>query len=317
MPFSLPHNALQRRDDDDETEDGWCDVATIEDQFLWPREGKTWVRGQTQMVGWGAGRDVNGTWDEGSAKVKLELRWWTGTYGPGPDDLKPIVIFDNKTFDYPSSDWKLWNPNCTDTYMNYTWTIPMDLDVGDSKFTMTVYDVTNRSNIGMLQSSLFFISADNGTSTADSNTGTSTPESSQETTTSTGLATGAKAGIGAGIAVFALVLLLVGFFLYRRKKRQTPRTTPTDPDGFEKPELDAKSTGISEVDGTGISPHQAPDNAIYEAPGVLVHEAPTGKEQTVVEKMKAARQINEEPVEMPADSPMSSPKTSQDRLNRT
>ncbi|KAF5974709.1 hypothetical protein FCOIX_8126 [Fusarium coicis] len=312
MPFSL-----RRRDGDDEAADGWCDIATIEDQFIWPLEGKTWVRGQTQMVGWGAGRDVNGTWGEGSAKVKLELRWWTGKYGPGPDDLKPIVIFDNKTFEYPSSDWKLWNPNCTDTYMNYTWTIPMDLDVGDSKFIMTVYDVSNRSDISMLQSNLFFINANNGTSTEDSSASTSTPETSQETTASTGLATSAKAGIGAGIGVFALVLLLAGFFLYRRKKRQTPSITPTDPDGFEKPELDAKSTGISEVDGTGIPPHQAPDNAIYEAPGVLVHEAPTGQEQTVVEKMKAARQINEEPIEMPADSPMSSPKTSQDRLNRT
>ncbi|KAF5981265.1 hypothetical protein FBULB1_4831 [Fusarium bulbicola] len=301
MPFS---NALRRRDDettrrrddDDEADDGWCEVATIEDQFIWPLQGKTWMCGQTQMVGWGAGRDVNGTWGEGSTKVKLELMWWTGTYGPGPDDLKPIVIFDNKAFDYPFSDWKLWNPNCTDTYMNYTWTW---------------------TDISMLQSSLFFINADNGTSTADSNASTSTPESSQQTTASTGLATGAKAGIGAGVGVFALVLLLAGFFLYRRKKRQAPSIVPTDPDGFEKPELDAKSTGISEVDGTGISPHQAPDNAIYEAPGVLVHEAPTGKEQTVVEKMKAARLINEEPVEMPADSPMSSPKTSQDRLNRT
>lgn len=94
MPFSqnFASNMLQRRDDD-ETEDGWCEFATIEDQFLWPGEGKTWVRGQTQMVGWGAGRDINGTWGEGSTKVKMELRWWTGTYGPGPDDLKPIVIF--------------------------------------------------------------------------------------------------------------------------------------------------------------------------------------------------------------------------------
>lgn len=191
----------------------------------------------------------------------------------------------------------------------------MDLDVGDSKFIMTVYDMTNRSDISMLQSNLFFINADNGTSTADSNARTSTPESSQEISASTGLATGAKAGIGAGIGVLALILLLAGFFLYRRKKRQTASIAPTD--GLEKPELDAKSTGISEVDGSGISPRQAPDNAIYEAPGVLVHEAPTGKEQTVVEKMRAARQINEEPIEMPADSPMSSPKTSQDRLNRT
>ncbi|KAJ0153348.1 Uncharacterized protein HZ326_4220 [Fusarium oxysporum f. sp. albedinis] len=158
------------------------------------------------------------------------------------------------------------NPNCTDTYMNYTWTIPMDSDVSDSKFTMTVYDVTNRSDISMLQSNLFFINADNGTSTADSNASTSTPESSQEISASTGLATGAKAGIGAGIGVLALILLLAGFFLYRRKKRQTTSIAPTD--GFEKPELDAKSTGISEVDGSGISPHQAPDNAIYEAPGV-------------------------------------------------
>jgi LPXTG-motif cell wall-anchored protein len=142
----------------------------------------------------------------------------------------------------------------------------MDSDVSDSKFTMTVYDVTNRSDISMLQSNLFFINADNGTSTADSNASTSTPESSQEISASTGLATGAKAGIGAGIGVLALILLLAGFFLYRRKKRQTTSIAPTD--GFEKPELDAKSTGISEVDGSGISPHQAPDNAIYEAPGV-------------------------------------------------
>lgn len=108
MPFSFSQNTLRRRDDDDEVEDGWCDVSTIEDQFLWPREGKTWVRGQTQMVGWGAGRDVNGTWGEGSAKVKLELRWRTGTYGPGPDDLKPIVIFGESgigSHDKNTADW--------------------------------------------------------------------------------------------------------------------------------------------------------------------------------------------------------------------
>jgi LPXTG-motif cell wall-anchored protein len=188
----------------------------------------------------------------------------------------------------------------------------MDLDVGDSKFFLTVYDVTDRNDMSSIESNLFFINANNGTSTADSNASTVTPEDSQEITASTGLATGAKAGIGAGIGVLALVLLLAGFFLYRRKKRQTPSIDPTD--GFEKPELDAKSNTIAEVDGSGISPHQAPDSAIYEAPGVLVHEAPTGGEKTVIEKREAARQINQEPIEMPADSPMSSPKTSQDRL---
>ncbi|KAF9766631.1 hypothetical protein IL306_000932 [Fusarium sp. DS 682] len=240
----------------------------------------------------------------------MELVWFR--YANGRDGVQQPTIFTNKTFEYPSSEWKAYRPDCNDTFFKINWTVPEDLVIGDTQFAMRLHNVTNPEKPGYRESSLFFIYPnEDATSTADiASTPTSTADSQETSTESAGLATSAKAGIGVGIGALALVLLLAGFFFYQRKKRQTPAAAASP--GFEKPELDGLAVNIAEVDGSGMSAHEAPDSAIHEAPDKTFHQGPFGMEQP-----RKVHQINQEPVEMPADSPMSSPKTSQDRLNQT
>ncbi|KAF4343985.1 hypothetical protein FBEOM_2029 [Fusarium beomiforme] len=282
-----------------------CEEWRIKDKFYFPPQAEIWYPGETYQISWYGGPVI----EAGRSTFTMQLAWYR--YGEEKDGVQQPAIFTNKTSKYPSSEWKELRARCNDTFYKIYWTVLEDLVVGDTQFAIKLYNVTGPENTGYEKSSLFFIYPnDDATSTEDiASTPTSTAESQETTTDSTGLSTGSKAGIGVGIGALALVLLLAGFFFYRRKKRQTPATAAP---GFEKPQLDGKMVTIAEVDGSGVSAHEVPDSAIHEAPDKSFHEGPFEMEQP-----RKVHRINQEPVEMPADSPMSSPKTSQDRLNKT
>ncbi|KAF4965394.1 hypothetical protein FSARC_6808 [Fusarium sarcochroum] len=287
-----------------------------------PFQGVSWNAGDKPNIGWTGGYDIKG---KHSHTFSLELRRFEARYDKKDPDT--VEIFRNRTFHYPSSSWKIWNEECLDTWISADWEIPEDFDVGDTKFVVWLFNTTDPKNETSMMSNLFFIDSNfTQTSAAVVSTAASATVTSllaQETITSTptatedaddvqvtsvpseeGLPASAKAGIGVGIGLLTLLLALAGLFFYRRKKRQTPGVMLSS---FEKPELDGKTIihSVAEADSSEI--HQAPDNSTSRG---------TEQVEVPVVQQPIVHHINQDPIELPADMCMTSPKTSQEGLNR-
>ncbi|ETS87098.1 hypothetical protein PFICI_00926 [Pestalotiopsis fici W106-1] len=96
-----------------------------------------------------------------------------------------------------------------------------------------------------------------------------------------GLSTGAKAGIGVGAAVGGLALLGFIFFLFRRSRRQTPRTELEDttyhPMSGAPPVVPQKSPGPSEMGHKEPSELNVPPNQVYHEMEGNLHEVDGGR----------------------------------------
>lgn len=133
------------------------------------------------------------------------------------------------------------------------------------------------------------------TTTAPSTTGTDAVPSSATTlptatstgdpdTEASGLSTGAKAGIGIGAAAGGLALLGVIFFLFRRSRKESPRTELEDntyhPMSGAPPVVPQKSPGPSEMgyrepSELNVPPSElsVPSNQVYYEMEGNLHEA--------------------------------------------
>ncbi|KAJ4128832.1 hypothetical protein NW768_007351 [Fusarium equiseti] len=268
LDFTLRRLAeRQAHDDDGQTPEQvatWCKSTSLTkngDEIMFPNQGDVWSVGETKGFGWTGGVNVV---DGQSQTFSLEIGSEDDT-----DGSKPVKVFADKTFKYPSSDWQVWNDDCPDTYLSYYWTIPKDFHVGDTRFFARLINTTDPDNKTTLTSSFFYIDsnpaevalqATSPTEAAASEEITSSPTSAtsvstlvSETTSaptatlnavadadvtevpaSSELSAQAKAGIGAGVGILGLMLILIGFFFWWYKKRQNRGIQEK---GFVKPAL--------------------------------------------------------------------------------
>jgi hypothetical protein len=141
---------------------------------------------------------------------------------------------------------------------SYNWTVGLNDNVDDStisssqNFVFVIEDPSGTASgdgyvDGALSSRAFIIKSNDTTTTTSSTSSTTTSPSTttaafqasatqtESSTTSEGLSTGAKAGIGIGAAIGGLLLLSLGFFLFRKlKSKPSPQDLAADltPDEF-------------------------------------------------------------------------------------
>ncbi|EED21176.1 conserved hypothetical protein [Talaromyces stipitatus ATCC 10500] len=205
--------------------------------------------GQTVQVQFGA-------FDEGTTKLNIYLT------RPGGSLVKSLVL--NAGFGRGSSVYRLYNSSSTCELDQLNLTIPNDAGVATNSFDTFQFGIFNSSTSlgengnplsGFLSWSPNFEVWNNATTTAPASgttsatsktsaTITSAPNQSTTTTlipennSSGGLSLGAKAGIGVGVAVGGVLLavLIVGVWLWNRKRRNAlPRETDAQMESFSKP----------------------------------------------------------------------------------
>ncbi|CAG7564327.1 unnamed protein product [Fusarium equiseti] len=251
LDFTLKRLAERQVHDDEQTPAEWCKSTSLTkngDEIMFPNQGDVWSVGETKGFGWTGGVNVV---DGQSQTFSLEIGSEDDTNGS-----KPVKVFADKTFQYPSDDWQVWNDDCPDTYLSYYWTIPKDFDIGDTRFVARLINTTDPDNKTTLTSNFFYIDSHpaevalqafapteseapdaitlspasaTSVSTLVSETSVSAPTATLNAVAdadvtavpaSSGLSTSAKAGIGAGVGILGLMLILIGFFFWWYKKRQ-------------------------------------------------------------------------------------------------
>lgn len=153
---------------------------------------------------------------------------------------------------------------CRYTHMAWTWPIPESFTVTDgAQYWLTATNVTLFENVlngtVMASSDKFNILPSNlTTTTTTTTTSSATPGPTdpqlptQSPTPDTGLSAGAKGGIAVGVVLGVALLVLIGWFIWRRK--QAGGTTKAG-ERFEKAELGAEAE---------IPPKEADGNEILE-----------------------------------------------------
>ncbi|KAM0435906.1 hypothetical protein ACHAPT_002798 [Fusarium lateritium] len=224
---SLVHAAahLARRTpvDDFVWDDEACLGHPITHDVHFPSQGATVQTGEQIPLSWQSDFNVTGKLTQ---KWSAEIRDFTNMSFP---EAWRYEIFSNVTFNYPSSDWQLWNEDCKEywTLIERNWTIPEDLDLKSGKFAVIFTNETNPANTSTVLSDLFFIE-NNKTSTstlpsspaetqtvtvtiatpATTNEGGETTENTPVPSNDAGFSSGVKTGISIGVAALTTFLLL-------------------------------------------------------------------------------------------------------------
>ena len=186
--------------------------------------------------------------------------------------LSGNVSFTYGYIDFTTSWTAAFGP-CNASTLHYQWSIPSDLTVtSDHDFVLVASNITESHDSPIFEtSSPFLIEPISSTTTSTATSSTAESSSIQASTqssestattsparsppTSKGLSTGTTAGIGVG-AGLGTILLLVGLWLFLRKRRQNKATVPSSSTpGHEKPELadTSKSKPAVEADGTEMA----------------------------------------------------------------
>ncbi|KAF4214906.1 hypothetical protein CNMCM8980_005976 [Aspergillus fumigatiaffinis] len=227
--------------------------------FIEPTSGSTFDTGETINISWYGGRVQYGTgltaiWDLVLVHSNDTIGW-------------EKAIFNSKAFTLESNRtglfWTFSDP-CNNTVFNQKWTISADLNFSSTDFVLIAKNVTTDTENRTYTSDPFVIRekvasatiASIATSASISGT-TSSSSTSRPTGTSqdSQLSTGAKAGIGTGTALAVITFLLLGCWLYRRRRDRKKRGAPTSAaEGYQKPELDGQimKSPVEEADGQQI-----------------------------------------------------------------
>ncbi|KAG8672556.1 hypothetical protein FPOAC1_005832 [Fusarium poae] len=315
--------------------DTWCKSTSLTkngDEIMFPNQGDTWHAGETQGFGWTGGIHID---DNQSQTFSLEIR----AFGSN-DDSQAVQIFANETFHYPSTNWQVWNKECPDTYISYYWKIPKDFKTGDTKFVATLLNTTDPENETTLTSSFFYIDSEPvdvsieasvatpsttpaaaTTTSIVHNTATAAPTatieaaaSDQTTTVEShgGLSVRQKAGIGAGVGVLGLMLLLAGLLFYYYRKRQNKGISEK---GFVTPALGIRTARPRISEGGNSEIQRARVRESEDTPGSPLYRTDTQR-NSHRRSIRIVYEPNQDPIGLPADVSMWSPKTSQDELKR-
>ncbi|CAF3500378.1 unnamed protein product [Fusarium graminearum] len=314
--------------------DTWCKSTSLTkngDEIMFPNQGDTWHVGETHGIGWTGGIHID---DNQSQTFSLEIRTLDSD-----NDSQAVQIFANETFNYPSSSWQVWNKECPDTYISYYWTIPKDLETGDTKFVARLLNTTDPDNTNTLTSSFFYIdskpvdvsiegsvaipSTEPAVVTSSIAHATSTPAptatleaaASDQTTTvesQGGLSVQAKAGIGAGAGVLGLMLLLAGLLFYCYRKRQKRGISEKS---FITPALEIKTARPRISEGGNSEMQRERAREMEDVPGSPLYRTDTERNDHR-RSIRIVYEPNLDPIGLPADVSMWSPKSSQDELKR-
>ncbi|RGP77044.1 hypothetical protein FLONG3_4873 [Fusarium longipes] len=340
----------KRQEQDSQTPEqieAWCKSTSLTKdgpEIMFPNQGDAWHVGETLGFGWTGGIGID---ENQSQTFSLEI----GSFDSNGDS-EAFQVFANEAFHYPSSSWQIWNKDCPDTYISYYWTIPKDFDVGDTKFVARLLNTTDTENTTTLTSSFFYIDSKpvdvsiqaasipsattesavvtpyptHSTSTYSASTSghsTSAPTStatieaaaSDQTAavaSNSGLSAQAKAGIGAGVGILGFMLILAGlyFFCYRRYQNRG-----ISEKGFVTPALPANLARprISEGGNSEILRERARE--MEDVPGSPLFRTDTER-NSHRRSIRIVYEPNQDPIGLPADVSMWSPKTSQDGLNK-
>ncbi|UZP38818.1 hypothetical protein NXS19_006634 [Fusarium pseudograminearum] len=288
--------------------DTWCKSTSLTkngDEIMFPNQGDTWHVGETQGFG------------------------WTGA----------VQIFANETFNYPSSSWQVWNKECPDTYISYYWKIPKDFETGDTKFVARLLNTTDPDNTNTLTSSFFYIdskpvdvsieasvaspSAEPAAVTSSIAHATSAPAptatieaaASDQTTaveSQGGLSVQAKAGIGAGAGILGLMILLAGLLFYCHRKRQKRGISGKS---FVTPPLEIRTARPRISEGGNSEMQRERAREMEDVPGSPLYRTDTERNDHR-RSIRIVYEPNLDPIGLPADVSMWSPKSSQDELKR-
>ncbi|KAL6916723.1 hypothetical protein FSST1_008218 [Fusarium sambucinum] len=314
--------------------DTWCKSTSLTkngNEIMFPNQGDTWHAGETQGFGWTGGIHID---DNQSQTFSLEVR----AFGSS-DDSQAVQIFANETFHYPSTNWQVWNKECPDTYISYYWTIPKDFKTGDTKFVATLLNTTDPENETTLTSSFFYIDSKPvdvsieasvaspstipaavtpslvHSTSAPAPTATIEAAASDQITTvepQGGLSVQAKAGIGAGVGVLGLMLLLAGLLFYYYRKRKNRGVSEK---GFITPSLETRMARPRISEGGNSEIQRARVRESEDVPGSPLYRTDTQR-NSHRRSIRIVYEPNQDPIGLPADFSMWSPKTSQDELKR-
>jgi hypothetical protein len=127
-----------------------------------------------------------------------------------------------------------------------------------------------------------------------------------------GLSAQAKAGIGAGVGIIGLMLLLAGFFFYYYKKRQNRGISEK---GFVTPTLEVNTARPRISEGGNSEMQRARAREMEDMPGSPLYRTDTER-NSHRRSIRIVYEPNQDPIGLPADVSLWSPKTSQDGLNK-
>ncbi|EKJ69577.1 hypothetical protein FPSE_10288 [Fusarium pseudograminearum CS3096] len=314
--------------------DRWCKSTSLTkngDEIMFPNQGDTWHVGETQGFGWTGGIHID---DNQSQTFSLEIRTLDSD-----NDSQAVQIFANETFNYPSSSWQVWNKECPDTYISYYWKIPKDFETGDTKFVARLLNTTDPDNTNTLTSSFFYInskpvdvsieasvaspSAEPAAVTSSIAYATSAPAptatieaaASDQTTaveSQDGLSVQAKAGIGAGAGILGLMILLAGLLFYCHRKRQKRGISGKS---FVTPPLEIRTARPRISEGGNSEMQRERAREMEDVPGSPLYRTDTERNDHR-RSIRIVYEPNLDPIGLPADVSMWSPKSSQDELKR-
>ncbi|KAL2817769.1 hypothetical protein BDW59DRAFT_152460 [Aspergillus cavernicola] len=228
--------------------------------FIVPTSGSTFDTGTTLNMTWYGGTALEATSRTAIFDVGLEHSNDTSGWEKTLFNSKAFVFESDRTGrDGVWTDFDM----CGNTAFYQLWTISADLDFSSTDFILIAKNVTTDTENRTYTSNSFVIreseasttTASLATSASISST-TSSSSTSRPTSTSQNppLSTGAKAGIGIGAALVVITLLLLGFWLYRRRNRKKRGAPTSAAEGYQKPELDGQTvkSPVEEADGPQI-----------------------------------------------------------------
>ncbi|KAI3326421.1 hypothetical protein HD806DRAFT_406804 [Xylariaceae sp. AK1471] len=257
-----------------------CVSKDYTDQFFEPTADSVLSVGESISISWYGGPVVEGSilpdqfWN-------LTLHWYRGG-----SEANSIVVAYHEPFIFGHASWTIMDV-CGHSNLDYTWIIPANLSTPEPPdFVVVAQNVTDPDIYHVMTSDPFVIKPLSSTSTAtvpassvtlplssttvSSTTVSSTPVSSTSSESNNGnenngrtstLSTGAKAGIGVGAAVFAISVLLGGWWLIRQKKKNKRRER----------EINKKDIAIATESGACTIAELDPSSLVVEAPAADVH----------------------------------------------